>query len=145
MIGASGKPAIDLSRKHFQRQHADLLVVGTWVFNNDQEDHEPCLVIVPAVRRSGFKPVVVALSAAFKYDSPKYLAHASRQFNFDLGFEDNMANVHKIADAIHSHLRDLLTIPPNPTQVVIVADGRATIGGKTTTMELTEHQSIKQA
>lgn len=145
MIGASGQPAIDLSRNHFVRPYKDLTVYGTWLWNDDQEDMEPCLVLIPAVRRNGFIPVCIALSSCFKYDSPIYLAHACKQFNRDLGFEDSMQNVHKVADAIHSHLRDLLTIPPNPTERVIVADARATIGGKTTTMELAEHQPMKQA
>lgn len=145
MIGTSGQPAIDLSRKHFQRPHADLLVIGTWLWNNDQESHEPCLVILPAVRRSGYVPVVIALSACFRYDSPKYLLHACIAFNKALGFEDNAQNVHKLADAIHGHLRDLLTIPPNPTTAVVVADATVSSGGKSKTMEVVEHQSIAQA
>jgi hypothetical protein len=138
--------AIDLTRHAFMRPYKDLVVFGTWLYNDDQEDHEPALVILPRYRRNGFKPVCIALSALHLYNSARYMARASRQFNADLGFEDSMANSHKVADAIHEHMRDLIMMPENPTQTVVV--GEVTIrrnGNKETTAEVLDHVSLAQA
>lgn len=144
MIGAREKPAIDLSRTAFMRPFKDLMVFGSWLWNNDQEDHEPCLVILPSVRRTGIRPVVVALSAAFKYDDAKYCLNAARLFNRDLGFEDNIQNITKVADAIHSHLSDLVSMPINPVEAVVGAHAVVNIGGKNQTVELMDYQPIIQ-
>lgn len=138
--------AIDLTRHAFMRPYKDLVVFGTWVYSEDQEDHEPCLVIMPRYRRNGFTPVCIALSALHLYDSPQYMARASRQFNIDLGFEDSMSNAHKVADAIHEHMRDLIMIPPNPVQTVVI--GEVTInrnGRKEQTAEMLDYVPIAQA
>lgn len=144
MIGAREKPAIDLSRTAFMRPFKDLMVAGTWLWNADQEDDEPCLCIIPATRRTGVRPVVVALSSAFKYDDAKYCLNAARLFNRDLGFEDNMQNVFKVAEAIHSHLEDLLSMPLNPVEALVGAHAVVNIGGKNQTVELMDYQPIIQ-
>lgn len=138
------QPAIDLSRNHFMRPFKDLIVYGTWLFNSDQEDLEPCLVIIPAMRRR-FRPAVIALSAAFKYNDGAYCARAAMVFNRDLGFEDNMQNVHKVADAIHSHLRDLIVMPESPSIKQVGADARVSIGGKNTSVEVIDYLPMPQA
>lgn len=138
--------ALDLTRHAFMRPYKDLVVFGTWLWNDDQEDTEPCLAIVPRYRRNGFTPVCIALSALHLYNSPKYMARASRQFNADLGFEDSMANWHKVADAIHEHMRDLIMMPENPIETVVV--GEVTVsrnGNKETTGLILDHQSLAQA
>lgn len=138
------KPAIDLSRTHFVRPFKDLMVFGSWLWNDDQEDHEPCLVILPAVRRTGIRPVVVALTAAFKYSDENYCWKAACIFNRDLGFEDNNQNIAKVAAAIHSHLEDLLSMPMNPVEAVIGAHAVVNIGGKNETIALLDYQNTKQ-
>lgn len=138
------QPAIDLTRHHFIRPFKDIWVYGSWLFSNDMEDYEPCLVLIPASRRR-FRPAVVALSAAFRYDDAKYCVRAAMIFNADLGFEDNMANVMKVAEAIHSHLGDLISMPENPTIRQVGADARVTIGGKTQTLEIFDHLPMPQA
>lgn len=140
------QPALDLTRHAFMRQYKDLVVFGSWLYNEDQEDHEPCLVILPRYRRNGFKPACIALSALHLYNSPQYMARASRQFNLDLGFEDSMHNSHKVADAIHEHMRDLIMIPPNPVQTVVI--GEVTInrnGRKDQTAEMLDYVPLAQA
>lgn len=137
--------AIDLTRHHFMLPHKDLCVFGTWLYNADHEADEPALVVVPRYRRNGFVPVCIALSAAFRYDDPRYLAHAARKFNTMLGFEDNMANAHKVADAIHDHLGDLLKMPPNPTTAIIVGEAVITSGGRARTVEITDYDPTPQA
>ena len=143
MIGAR-KPAIDLSRHSFMRPWKDLVVFGTWLFNDDQEDEEPCLVLVPRYRRAGFLPVVIALSSAYKYNSPKYLAHAARIFCKSLDLEDSLGEANKVAEAIHSHLQDLLTMPVSPTTAIVVADAVVTIDGKRRVIEVSDYTATPQ-
>lgn len=103
---------LDLEQNHFVKQRGDITVYGTWVGENLSES-EPCLVLVPTYRM-GTKPCCVALSSAYKYDDPIYLANASRRFNEALGFEDSSTRVVKVASAIVEHLGDLIAMPPKP-------------------------------
>lgn len=145
MHGTTARPAIDLSRHHFVREWKDLCIVGTWLHNEDQEDDEPALVIVPRYRRRGYLPVCIALSAAYKYNSAKYLARASQQFCRSLGFEDSMANANKIAEAIHSHLLDLLSMPTSPTTSIILGEASMTMAdGVKRTVEFLDHTPTMQ-
>ena len=48
------RPAIDLTRYHFAIPYKDLMIFGSWVWSQEQEDEEPCLVILPRYRREGF-------------------------------------------------------------------------------------------
>lgn len=139
------RPAIDLTRHSFMRPYKDLVVFGSWLHNEDQEDDEPALVIVPRYRQKGFLPVCIALSAIHLYNSPQYMARASRQFNADLGFEDSMANWHKVADAIHEHMRDLIMIPPNPVQAVVIGEVVIDDGEKKRTAEFLDYEQLAQA
>jgi hypothetical protein len=148
MIGASQRHAIDLTRHHFMREWKDLVLFGTWLYNNDQEAEEPALVVMPRHRRvdpgKGIFPVVIALSVAFRYNDPRYLAQVSRAFAKSLGFSDEIANAHKIAEAIHSHLGDLLKMPVSPTQQIIVADATVDIGGRKRSIEVVDYQPLAQ-
>ncbi len=58
---------LDLRKAHATRQHGDLLAIFTWI--ND----ERAMVLVPAYR-PGAPWYVVAESASFRYDDPKYVA-----------------------------------------------------------------------
>lgn len=140
------KPTLDLTRTHFVRPCGELVVIGSWIFNTDQEDYEPCLVVMPRYRKDGFKPCCVALSASYKYaTSPAYLAMASKNFARMLGLDDCMSSVHKVGEAIHSHLNDLLKIPPSPTQSIVVADASYTIDGIRRSAEILDYQPLAQA
>lgn len=105
------KPVIDLTKYAFRRQLGDIIMYGTWI-GESVDESEPCLVLISTVRKC--RPVCVALSAAYRYDNPKYLLSKSIQFNRDLGFTDNMTNVHKVATVIYDHLQDLIELPPRP-------------------------------
>lgn len=142
---ANREPVINLARNHFILPAGDLVLVATWIFNPDQEDYEPCLVVVPRYRRGGFKPCCVALSSAYKYDSPAYLARAAAIFIKQLGMDDCMSNAHKVAELIHSHLGDLVKMPPNPTRSIVVADASVTIDGVKRSMEVLDYKSLAQA
>lgn len=136
--------ALDLSRNHFMRPWKDLVVFGTWLRNEDQEDDEPCLVIMRRHKVGGYLPAVIALSSAHKYDSPQYLAHAARIFCKSLDLDDSMGEANKVAEAIHSHLLDLLTMPVSPTTAIVMADATVTIDGRQRTIEVSEYVSTPQ-
>jgi hypothetical protein len=139
-------PAIDLTRHHFMRELGDMVLFGSWVFNEDQEDTEPCLVILPRYRPpSSVKPCVIALSSAYLYDNPKYLVRAAKYIAEALGFEDSMTRTHKIADMIHSNLPDLVSMPVDPQEARVGA--YATLehsDGTKKTVELLEFEQISQ-
>lgn len=113
------KPVLDLNNRHFTRVLGDITLIGTW-YGEDLDDSFPVLCLVPTFRvlfdgvalRS--KPCCVSLSAAHLYDDPKYLLARSMEFAQLLGFEDSMSRTHKIAEAIHGSLLDLITMPPRP-------------------------------
>ena len=139
------KPAIDLTRTHFKRELGDLAIYGTWLWNDDQETEEPCLVVTSRYKIKGFRPFVVALSAAYKYNEPGYLAAVARELAITLG-SDSIVTAHKIATLIADHLHDLLTMPPNPTQAVVVADARIVdAAGRSITAEIMEYVPLRQS
>jgi len=137
--------AIDLTRHHFVHHIGDLSLYGTWVFNNEQEAEEPALVLIPRYRTRGFTPCVVALSAAYKYNNPRYMVQTAREFVIALGFEDSMAQGHKILTILHDHLLDLLTIPPSPTTAIIVGEASFDIGGQKHTINMVDYEPTPQA
>lgn len=110
---------LDLTKYAFARNLGDITVYGTWV-GPSVDESEPCLVLVPTHRIGNCRPVVIGLSAAYKYDDPRYLLQAAIQYNRDLGFEDSASNVHKVASVIYDHLQDLIELPPRPVENVRV-------------------------
>lgn len=135
------KPALDLSRYHTKRETGELVVYTTWFYEGN--DVEPALVLMKTGNKG--KPCVIPLSSAYAYDDPavghKHLLTMSKLFNAQLGFNDTMMNVHKVADAIHGSLLDLIQTPPVPTQgdSKVVADMLLTnLDGKTKEIEVRE-------
>ncbi len=139
------QPAIDLTRHAFMRGIGDFAIYGTWIENDDQEDTEPCLVVIPRYRREGFKPVCIALSAAYKYNDPRYLARVTPVFLKMLGFDDGLSKAHALASLIHDHLYDLITMPVDPTAAIVVGEASLDIEGRRRTVEIMDHEQIKQA
>ncbi|ACR15038.1 hypothetical protein BcepIL02_gp45 [Burkholderia phage BcepIL02] len=146
MIEAA-RPAIDLTRYAFVRELGDIRLYGTWLYDAELDDDEPCLVLVPAYRPHGVVPCCVALSAAFRYTDPRHLAAVSLQFAKDLGFDSNiMSAAHKIGGIIHDHLLDLIKMPENPTEAVVGASANVDFGdGRKRSVEILDHVPIVQA
>ena len=138
--------AIDLSRYHFKRELGDLTLYGTWLFNADQEDTEPAIVIVPTFRKlNGSKPIAIALSSAFKYNDPRYLVHVAAVFAKQLGFEDSMTTTHKLATVIHDHLLDLIKMPVEPTTAVEAGEATMDMGnGVKKTVTFMNYEPVAQ-
>lgn len=140
------QPVLDLTRHHRLIPSGDLVLLLTWIHNPDQDDYEPCMVIVPRYRKKGtYKACCVALSSAWQYNEPAYLAMASRRFAKMLGMDDNMSTVHKIGELLYSNLGELLKTPPSPTQSIVVADATYTVNGRTYSAEVLDHQPLAQA
>lgn len=135
------RPAIDLTRHAFVRELGDLTLFGTWLHNEDQEDTEPCLVIIPSYRAKGtYKPAVIALSAAFRYNDPRHCARAASIFARNLGFED-LATANRIANLIYDHLGDLVTMPNDPTIAHVVGEATLDLGdGRKRTLEMLDYE-----
>jgi hypothetical protein len=137
-------PAIDLTRRQFARQAGELTCVGTWLYNEDQESHEPALVIVNSINPRAFKPCVVALSAAYKYNDARYCAQVAGALAGLTG-SDSMQTAHKIALLIENSLDDLLHMPPNPTDTIVVADATIGAGGRKRSIEIVDYVNQQQA
>lgn len=131
--------AIDLTQYLFRREKGQLALYGSWIYNEDQEDYEPALVVVNAANPHKFKPCVVALSAAYKYNDPVYLAHVAKEFVHLLGLEDSMAMAYQVALFIEDSLGDLLGMPPIPTDQVVVADASIGSGLSKRGFEIIDH------
>jgi len=135
----AGKPALDLTEYDFVRTFRDLTIYGTWMTVREdaesEEEEEPCLVLCHTLSMSTDKlvPCVVLLSEAWRYDDPRsghhHLLSVARRFVTAMRLNDNMANVHMIADAIHSHLLDLIKIPPKDHEQDRTRGAEATIVG----------------
>lgn len=133
------KHFLDLTRCHFQRTLGDIQLYGTWVPRGDDDDHtEPALVLMS--RRFGGRPCCVALSSAYLYNDPRYCARAAHEFAQGMGFEPGLALTHRIANIIHDHLQDLIEMPPEPTQAVVVADATVDIDGRKRSVEIISHE-----
>lgn len=138
--------ALDLTRYQWKRDVHDLTVYGTWLYNDDQEDTEPALVILPRYRSNGSAPIAIALSAAFRYNDPRYLARSAGYFAKKLGFDDNLATAHRIAELILDSLDDLLKMPVDPAEAVQVGEAVVNLGnGRRTTVGLMDYEQIKQS
>jgi len=134
------RPFLDLTRYAFRREVGDLTIYGTWI-PCGEDDSEPALAIVPRFRAIS-QPAVIALSAAYKYNDPAYAARAASVFAKALGMDGELTSVLKVAELIDDHLSDLISMPPEPTDAVAVADVEATLGGRKHTIELLQHQGI---
>lgn len=135
------RPFLDLTRYAFKREVGELTVYGTWVPCGEAGDSEPALAIVPRFREIG-RPAVIALSAAYKYNDPTYLAIASHVFAQSLGIAAGVNSTLALANLIDDHLSDLISMPNEPTQAVTIADVDMTLGGQNHTLELLDHQGI---
>ena len=140
------KHAIDLTRYAWMRELGDLVLFGTWVTNDEIEDTEPALVLLPRYRHpSTVVPCVIALSAAYLYNDAKYCVRAAKGIAKALGFEDSMTTTHRIADILHSHLPDLVSMPVDPTVAVVVGEASVDLGnGKKKTVEFMDYEQAKQ-
>ncbi|EBQ8762730.1 hypothetical protein BKM35_22105 [Salmonella enterica] len=128
------RPAIDLTRYAFKHHISDFVLYGTWLATGDDES-EPALVIIPARLPMKFKPAVVALSSAYKYESPSYVAWASTIFARGMGLNDIMHTV-RIGEAISDYLPDLVGMPPEPMEAVVVGEGHIGEGRERTSIQL---------
>ena len=134
------RPSLDLSKRHAEHVDGELTVILTW-FGETVEDSEPCIVLMPTYRLLApgrFKPCVIALSSAFRYDDAQYLWESAGSIADILGL--GASATFKVADKIQSCLLELIKMPPRPVEqrtvvaVAIVTDE----SGRQTTAEIIE-------
>lgn len=137
------KFALDLTRYHAKRQHGDITAYQTW-FGPEQR---PALVLIPTYRQHHEKttPCVVPLDNAWKWDEhigdPEGCARTCVEFAGHLGLDPlSMMTCQRIASIIRDTLGELISIPPKPTESVVVADAIITDGrGKQRHAEVVDH------
>lgn len=143
------RPALDLSRVHFERVKRGIRVSGTWLREGNQV--QPCLVLTPANRLpvpGQCVPVVVPLNEAWRYALQRDAGgdmigdpiHAGTSINEWLvkGYLpgsplDKRAHL-AVLDAINDNIRDLFAMPPRPPAASLhrVDIGEVTITDKST-------------
>lgn len=142
----TAKPFLDLSRRHFVHERGDLVIFGVWVpkrLPGEETATEPALAIIPRYAPIT-RPIVIALSAAFKYDDAHYAARAAMTFCPVLGMEATPTNALKIANLINDFLSDLVSMPPQPTEAIVVADAELRgSDGRNRSLELLEHVAAR--
>ena len=134
------RPALDLSKRHAEHIDGELTTILTW-YGETVEDSEPCIVMIPTFRTLApghWKPCVIALSSAFRYDDAQYLWDSASSIASILGIGSSAT--FKVADKIQSCLLELIKMPPRPVeQRTVVADAILTDeSGRQTTAEIIE-------
>ena len=136
----NARPVLDLTKQHAQRVYDDLTLIFTWL-GETVDDSEPCVVLVPTYRMLApghYKPCVIALSSAYKYDDAEYLWRSAAHIANILGLGGS--STFKVADKIQESLLELIKMPPRPVeQAVVVADAiMTTESGRQSTAEIIE-------
>lgn len=140
-VCAEQQPCIDLTHCHFRRVVGEFAVFGTWL--KIGKDSDPCLVVTPVMQGTrSIKPAVIPLSSAWKYSQmafadPQVLANQVRQFAIGMN-KDSLAQVIALTDLINDCLSDLISMPPDPRERLVVADAEIVIDGIKRTIEVTE-------
>lgn len=117
--------ALDLSRYAWRQQHGDITAYGTWF---GTETRRPVLVLVPSYRSGAEKvtPCIVPLESAWAWDEsigdPRHCARTSAEFVAHLGLGRGMYQAFRVARIIRDHLGDLLSMPPEPVELIEVGD-----------------------
>lgn len=129
-------PCLDLTTRAWMRTVGRFTIYGTW-FRHDNKQREPCLAIVPS-RGPIIKPAVVLLSQAYLFDSPRTAAALCTRFVNGMGMP-SADNAIKLFDLVNDHLSDLISLPPDPRERIVVADATVKLStGETRTMEMRE-------
>lgn len=134
------RPILDLNHRHAEKVDGELTLVFTWL-GETVADSEPCVVLLPTYRvlaPGHYKPCVIPLSSAWKYDEAGYLWQSAQSIASILGLGPSAT--FKVADNIQSALLALIKMPPKPvTEATVVADAIVTEeSGRQTTAEIIE-------
>lgn len=118
---------LDLNQQHDQKVDGELTIIFTWLGETVAES-EPCVVLIPTYRvlaPGHYKPCVIPLSSAWKYNEPEYLWQSAQSIANILGL--GASATFKVADAIQNALLALIKVPPKPvTATEVVADATLT-------------------
>lgn len=128
-IDLTRRPALDLRYRHFEHLHRGILVIGTWLMD-DQGKSGPCLVLMDGMRRGQRLhtiPCVIPLTSMWLWTreegDPEHVALTIAEWMMAgamPGDPHNAADVRRVFDAVQSRLRDLKDIPPMPVRAAIL-------------------------
>ena len=130
------RQALDLTRNAWVKKHGDITVYGTW-WNDEHDGWLPCMALVPTFRQERITPCVVTMDLAWIWSeeegSMAFAVETALDFAETLGLPPDQKSVIRVASLIRDHLGDMISIPPRPVNdnEIVVADGFATINGKT--------------
>jgi hypothetical protein len=112
--------SLDLTRRHFSRTIGPIMIIGTWL-RDDEAQWRPALVLLrESDELSGaVVPCVVPLNTAWVWSeeigAPHIAARAAVEFARQMRFDDSdPKSVFRIAGLIRDHLDDLVAMPPLP-------------------------------
>lgn len=80
-------------------------------------ENEPAMVLFPVRARLNAGAYVICLSSAFKYDDLAYLVKQAAIAAGVMGMDETSYTIHRIGEAIHSGLLDLIVMPPEPAWI----------------------------
>lgn len=130
----ASKTSAPIAREH---DHGDFVVRMSYVDPNPQEvgsDWEPAMVIARKRRYQNRSAHIIMLSAAYKYVSESehrhsdYMHDMAPRISEMLGLGRSPITAFKIAEAIHSHLEELINMPPAFRPQTVVGHASGTIG-----------------
>ncbi len=123
-------PALDLTQRFFTQRTRGLEVIGSWVLARDGRTMEPCLVLLPEVRRVGqpITPCLITASEAWKWadaplGDPDTAVGIAMAYAIYLGKNpDRTRDVIDIYEAVQSRLDDLHMAPLRKVASTTVAE-----------------------
>lgn len=121
------RPAIDLSKRHFEGERNGIVYIGTWLNDTDHPTRsEPCLVLLHAARpvKAGRTvPIIIPLSECWRWAAhgdvgdPEHCADqiaAWLRAGYLPGDPSSLRDMLGVMDLINSRLPDLISMPPKP-------------------------------
>ena len=139
---SQNRPFLDLTRNRFVKHRGEFTLYGTWC-NAADDQTEPCLVVLPRFRRIGAKPCCIALSAAYQYNDARYMVLKADHFLREMGMEPGITTTHALATLIHDHVQDLIEMPPEPTEAVVVGEAHVDMGDGRRKIEFIDHEQAR--
>lgn len=114
--------SLNLELYHFKRTLGEITIIGTWLF--DGEQNEPCLVLIRAGEERGDHtvPSIILLQHAYIFapisgvGDPRTAARIVAQITQNLRMPFELRSMHKVTGVIQDHLDDLIRIPPPPRE-----------------------------
>jgi hypothetical protein len=145
ILGARGLPMVQIGgdRAHKEFTKGDIVVSLQWIdrADVDPEGPHPCMILRPKFRKEDAGVYVIPQRNGFAYQDSKgnptaHALGAAFKAAIEMGFFPDQTTVHRILDAIHECMPDLIRMPstqPNALEVKRAIRGievSASVGGR---------------